>query len=72
MGKHLPRKDAQPGDMFFWGENGDCVNNVVHVGIFMGNGEMVVAPHTGAYVEKEGVWTSSGGEDICPDAVRFW
>ena len=58
--------------MFFWGENGDCVNNVVHVGIFMGNDMMVVAPHTGAHVEKEGVWTNKGGEIICSDAVRFW
>ena len=58
--------------MIFWGENGDCANNVVHVGIFMSAGEMVVAPHTGADVMKEKIWTSSGGEEICPDAVRFW
>lgn len=73
MGHHLPRAQAQPGDLLFWGEGGDCAggNRVVHVGIFMGNGEMVNAAHSGTPVREQAVWTSSGGETICPDAVRF-
>lgn len=72
MGKHIPRAQAQPGDMVFWGKNGDCRNNVVHVGIVVGNGQMVNAAHTGTKVRHQAIWTSSGGESICPDAVRFW
>ncbi|KND92543.1 Gamma-D-glutamyl-L-lysine endopeptidase, partial [Tolypocladium ophioglossoides CBS 100239] len=68
MGKHIPRKDAQAGDMLFWATNGDCANKVVHIGIFMRPGHMVNAAHTGTPVREQAIWTSSGGEDICPDA----
>ncbi|KAL8740064.1 MAG: hypothetical protein Q9190_007192 [Brigantiaea leucoxantha] len=70
-GKHLPRKDAQPGDLIFWAEGGDCANDVAHVGIFMRDGWMVNAAHTGTPVREQSIWTSSGGESICPDAVRY-
>ena len=72
MGKHIPRAQAKPGDMLFWAENGDCKNKVVHVGIFVKKGTMVNAAHTGTKVRHQSIWTSSGGESICPDAVRFW
>ncbi|KAK2593228.1 hypothetical protein QQS21_009068 [Conoideocrella luteorostrata] len=72
MGKHIPRAQAKAGDMLFWGKNGDCKNNVVHVGIFVRPGWMVNAAHTGTPVREQKIWTSSGGEKICPDAVRFW
>ncbi|KAL9608087.1 MAG: hypothetical protein Q9167_007061 [Letrouitia subvulpina] len=71
-GKHLPRADAKPGDLIFWAEGGDCKNDVAHVGIFMRDGWMVNAAHTGTPVREQSIWTSSGGESICPDAVRFW
>ena len=70
MGKHLPRSQAQPGDMIFWGTDGDCASDVGHVGIFMRDGWMVNAAHTGTPVREQAIWTSSGGESICPDAVR--
>ncbi|KAK5999160.1 putative endopeptidase p60 [Cladobotryum mycophilum] len=72
MGKHIPRAQAQPGDMLFWATGGDCKNKVVHVGIFTKPGWMVNAAHTGTPVRDQAIWTSSGGESICPDAVRFW
>ena len=72
MGKHIPRAEAKAGDMLFWGEGGDCVNNVAHVGIFVKPGVMVNAAHTGTDVREQSIWTSSGGESICDDAVRFW
>ncbi|KAL8828916.1 MAG: hypothetical protein Q9170_006394 [Blastenia crenularia] len=72
MGKHLPRAQAQPGDLIFWASGGDCTNDVAHVGIFMRDGWMVNAAHTGTPVREQSIWTSSGGESICPDAVRFW
>jgi cell wall-associated NlpC family hydrolase len=36
----------QPGDLVFFRENGD----VHHVGIYLGNGKFIEAPHTGAVV----------------------
>lgn len=70
MGKHFPRAEAQAGDMIFWATNGDCAGSVAHVGIFMKPGWMVNAAHTGTPVREQAIWTSSGGESICPDAVR--
>lgn len=70
MGRHLPRADAQPGDMLFWATGGDCANSVAHVGIFEKPGYMINAAHTGTPVREQAIWTSSGGESICPDAVR--
>jgi len=71
MGKHIPRAQAQEGDLIFWGKDGDCVNNVAHVGIFIKDGLMINAAHTGTPVREQSIWTSSGGESICDDAVRF-
>lgn len=58
--------------MLFWGKGGDCVNHVVHVGIFVKPGVMVNAAHKGTDVMYENIWTSSDGEVACKDAVRFW
>ncbi|EFY92485.1 NlpC/P60-like cell-wall peptidase [Metarhizium acridum CQMa 102] len=51
---------------------GNCKTGVVHVGIFTRPGWMVNAAHTGVPVRDQKIWTLSGGESICPDAVRFW
>ena len=58
--------------MLFWGEGRDRVNSVAHVGIFVRPGTIVNAAHTGTDVREEAIWTSSGGESACDDAVRFW
>jgi cell wall-associated NlpC family hydrolase len=39
----VPRNQLQPGDLVFF-------NGLDHVGIYIGNGEIVDAPHTGAFV----------------------
>jgi hypothetical protein len=44
--------DAQPGDLLFFDGNPP-----EHVGIYVGNGQMLDAPHTGAQVRVENVWT---------------
>lgn len=72
LGKHLPRAQAQAGDMLFWATGGDCTNKVAHVGIYVRANVMVNAAHTGTPVREQSIWTSdsSSGESICPDAVR--
>jgi cell wall-associated NlpC family hydrolase len=38
----------QPGDLLFFGSS---VSDIVHVGLYVGNGQMIDAPHSGATVE---------------------
>lgn len=45
----IPLADAQPGDLIFF-------NGLQHVGIYLGNGTMVDAPHTGADVRVESIF----------------
>lgn len=49
--------DAQPGDLVAFG------TPVEHIGIYAGNGMMVVAPHTGAQVRYEKI-------SVTPSAIR--
>jgi peptidoglycan DL-endopeptidase CwlO len=69
MGKRIPRvAQAQynysiklrphmqrAGDLVFFG----APRNVHHMGIYVGNGWMINAPHTGARVRYQRIWTSS-------------
>ncbi len=45
----IPLADAEPGDLIFF-------NGLQHVGIYLGNGQMVDAPHTGAFVRVESIF----------------
>ncbi|TGO78578.1 hypothetical protein BELL_0062g00290 [Botrytis elliptica] len=69
LGKRIPRAQAKAGDFIFWGTNGDCMNKVHHVGIFMRSNWMVNAPHTGSVVRES---TFEGSSELCDYAVRFW
>ncbi|HET9076178.1 MAG TPA: NlpC/P60 family protein [Acidimicrobiales bacterium] len=44
---HVPTSDLQPGDLVFFGAG------VTHVGLYVGDGRMVDAPHPGASVRVE-------------------
>jgi cell wall-associated NlpC family hydrolase len=46
----VPISQVLPGDLVFFG------NPAHHVGMYIGNGMMVDAPHSGAYVEEVSVW----------------
>jgi cell wall-associated NlpC family hydrolase len=70
LGKRYPRSEAEPGDLLFWAQGGDCENDVVHVGIYMREGWMVNAAKTGTPVREQAIWTEYGGEKICPEVVR--
>ena len=45
--------DLQPGDLVFFGSDGPSSE---HVGIFIGNGQMLDAPHSGATVRIESMY----------------
>ena len=59
-----PGDPIRPGDLIFFGEG---PADVTHVGIYIGNGQMVDAPHTGADVRVEATPTFPGrswGSDV--------
>lgn len=70
-GPHLPATtQLQPGDLVFFGQN---TGDVEHVGIVVAPGEMVDAPHTGAFVRTEPFPTTPGtkwGEQVYLGATR--
>jgi cell wall-associated NlpC family hydrolase len=43
-GRHVSQAELQPGDLVFFG------SDLHHVGLYIGNGNMIEAPHTGANV----------------------
>jgi len=57
--------DAQPGDLVFF-EPG--ASGPGHVGIYIGNGQMIDAPHTGTDVQIQSVGQPSAIRRILPDA----
>jgi len=60
---HVPLSQLQPGDLVFFGDSGPTNH---HVGIVVGPGMMIDAPHTGAYVEL----TSYYWPDLVPMGAR--
>lgn len=58
-GDHIPLADAQPGDLLFWTYDPSDPGYVDHVAIYLGNGMMVVAPHTGTNVQVAPVPTDN-------------
>jgi cell wall-associated NlpC family hydrolase len=51
--------DAQPGDLVFFAGSDGSASSPGHVGIYIGDGEMIDAPHTGTSVQVQAV--SSAG-----------
>lgn len=57
LGRAVPRSGMQPGDLLFFSGLG-------HVGMYIGRGRMVHAPHSGRLVEVVGLGRSSYGSRI--------
>ncbi|MFG2084628.1 NlpC/P60 family protein [Spirillospora sp. NPDC048824] len=53
-GPHVPNGREQPGDLVFFNSGpGTSTNNPGHVGLVIGGGKMVAAPHTGTVVQVQ-------------------
>jgi cell wall-associated NlpC family hydrolase len=61
--RRVPLSDLQPGDLVFFGADGPTSH---HVGLYVGNGQMIEAPHTGAWVTESSIWRS----DLLPFGGR--
>lgn len=62
---HVPMADASPGDLVFFSPDPADPASIEHVGIVVGPGVMVDAPHTGAVVRVTPFYPG-----LMPDAVR--
>lgn len=51
-GRHVSRGDLQPGDLVFYGDP------IHHVGIYVGGGRMISAPHSGDVVKLQDAFRS--------------
>ena len=49
----VPLDQLQPGDLVFY------YQPIHHVGLYVGNGQMIEAPGTGKYVQRASIWRSS-------------
>ena len=52
--------DLQPGDFLFWSDDG-TVQGIGHVAIYIGNGEVVQAPHSGDVVRVTPIYEVESG-----------
>lgn len=57
-GIHVSRSQLEPGDLVFFAYNTSDPATIHHVGVYVGGGEMIDAPFTGADVRKEPAFRS--------------
>lgn len=62
-GRQVTRAALVPGDLVFFGDD------LYHVGIYVGAGKMIDAPHSGAVVRVEGVWWTQFKGGVRPGPV---
>jgi cell wall-associated NlpC family hydrolase len=55
-GPQIPLGNLQRGDLLFYATNNADPNTIHHVGIYIGNGMMVDAPYTGAFVRIDSIY----------------
>ena len=55
-GPHVDVSGLLPGDLVFYADNTRDPATIHHVGLYIGNGLMVHAPHTGAVVMVASIW----------------
>ena len=58
-GPHVPVSQLQPGDLVFYATDLSNPGSIHHVGIYVGGGVMIDAPHTGTVVQFSSL--SGGG-----------
>ncbi|MFG3228301.1 NlpC/P60 family protein [Kitasatospora sp. NPDC048194] len=56
-GPHPSRDQLRPGDLVFWATDLSDPRSIHHVGIYVGGGYMINAPHTGAVIRYDKIDT---------------
>ncbi|MEV5576218.1 C40 family peptidase [Spirillospora sp. NPDC052269] len=52
----VPFSQAQPGDLLIWANDPTAPGYISHIALYIGNGKMIVAPHTGTDVQIQSVY----------------
>jgi peptidoglycan DL-endopeptidase CwlO len=65
-GEQVPLNQAKQGDLLFYASDVTKPTSVYHVVMYIGNGQVLEAPHTGTDVAIQPLWTT----DLLPQAVR--
>jgi cell wall-associated NlpC family hydrolase len=68
-GPHVALGDLQPGDLMFWATNVANPATIHHVAMYIGNGQIVAAPHAGAPVRVQPVYLDEYVGAVRPTAV---
>jgi cell wall-associated NlpC family hydrolase len=70
-GPHVAVANLLPGDLVFYADNPGDPATIHHVGMYIGNGLMVHAPHTGDVVRVASIWRGSfaGATRIIPGVI---
>jgi cell wall-associated NlpC family hydrolase len=70
-GPHVALANLLPGDLIFYADNPGDPGTIHHVGMYIGNGLMVHAPHTGDMVRVASVWREgyAGATRIVPGVI---
>lgn len=55
-GTPIPVSAAEPGDLYFWSSNG-APSGIHHVALALGGGQFIEAPHTGAFVRYNSIYS---------------
>jgi cell wall-associated NlpC family hydrolase len=71
-GPHVDVVNLLPGDLVFYADNTADPSTIHHVGMYIGNGLMVHAPHTGDVVRVASIWREGyiGATRIIPGVPR--
>lgn len=59
-GPHVPLNQLQRGDLLSYATNTSDPSTIHHVAIYIGNGMMVNAPYTGAFVRIDSMYAPGG------------
>jgi len=70
-GPHVQLANLLPGDLIFYADNPSDPGTIHHVGIYIGNGLIVHAPHTGDVVRVASIWREgyAGATRIVPGVI---
>ncbi len=52
----ISSSQLQPGDLVYWASDPSNPNTIFHVGLYIGDGQMIHAPRTGTTVRVESIW----------------
>ncbi|WP_405365477.1 NlpC/P60 family protein [Kitasatospora sp. NBC_00039] len=71
-GQHPSRDQLRPGDLVFWATDLTDPRSIHHVGIYVGGGYMINAPHTGAVIRYDKIDTREyiGATRVTSDSAQ--